>query len=375
MNRILFLSTGLNCGGAEMQIFHLAKGLQARGWQAQVVAMLSGGSIAEMFEESSIPVHDLGIRRGVPDIRAFMRLRKIILMFRPDVVHSHMTHANLLARMTRAICPIPVLVNTIHNMTEHRRWTELAYKMTNSMADLTTIICQAAAERYVKIGAVAANRVQVVVNGLPIEQFRPDSRSRAAIRQELEISEEFVWLAVGRMEAPKDYGTLVRAVAQTRNGLFLVAGDGPLRREMEQLAAELRVLDRIRFLGIRRDVPRLMAAADAYVMSSAWEGLPMVLLEAAASGLPIVATNVGGNSAIVRDGISGYVVPPCDPQALARAMQRMQMDPARPTMGSVARDFVEKHFSLSAVLDQWESIYRAFMEKPLEEMLAQGAAL
>ena len=101
----------------------------------------------------------------------------------------------------------------------------------------------------------------------------------------------------------------------------------------------------------------------------------MVLLEAAASGLPIVATNVGGNSAIVRDGISGYVVPPCDPQALARAMQRMQMDPARPTMGSVARDFVEKHFSLSAVLDQWESIYRAFMEKPLEEMLAQGAAL
>lgn len=375
MNRILFLSTGLNCGGAEMQIFHLAKGLQARGWQAQVVAMLSGGSIAEMFEESSIPVHDLGIRRGVPDIRAFMRLRKIILMFRPDVVHSHMTHANLLARMTRAICPIPVLVNTIHNMTEHRRWTELAYKMTNSMADLTTIICQAAAERYVKIGAVAANRVQVVVNGLPIEQFRPDSRSRAAIRQELEISEEFVWLAVGRMEAPKDYGTLVRAVAQTRNGLFLVAGDGPLRREMEQLAAELRVLDRIRFLGIRRDVPRLMAAADAYVMSSAWEGLPMVLLEAAASGLPIVATNVGGNSAIVRDGISGYVVPPCDPQALARAMQRMQMDPARPTMGSVARDFVEKHFSLSAVLDQWESIYGAFMEKPLEEMLAQGAAL
>lgn len=375
MNRILFLSTGLNCGGAEMQIFHLAKGLQARGWQAQVVAMLSGGSIAEMFEESSIPVHDLGIWRGVPDIRAFMRLRKIILMFRPDVVHSHMTHANLLARMTRAICPIPVLVNTIHNMTEHRRWTELAYKMTNSMADLTTIICQAAAERYVNIGAVAANRVQVVVNGLPIEQFRPDSRSRAAVRQELEISEEFVWLAVGRMEAPKDYGTLVRAVAQTRNGLFLVAGDGPLRREMEQLAAELRVLDRIRFLGIRRDVPRLMAAADAYVMSSAWEGLPMVLLEAAASGLPIVATNVGGNSAIVRDGISGYVVPPCDPQALARAMQRMQMDPARPTMGSVARDFVEKHFSLSAVLDQWESIYRAFMEKPLEEMLAQGAAL
>ena len=375
MNRILFLSTGLNRGGAEMQIFHLAKGLQARGWQAQVVAMLSGGSIAEMFEESGIPVHDLGMRRGVPDVRALTRLRKIILMFRPNVVHSHMTHANLLARMTRAICPIPVLVNTMHNMTEHRRWTELAYKMTNSMADLTTIICQAAAERYVNVGAVAANRVQVVVNGLPIEQFRPDSRSRAAIRQELGISEEFVWLTVGRMEAPKDYANLVRAVAQTRNGLFLVAGDGPLRKQVEQLAADLRVLDRIRFLGIRRDVPRLMAAADAYVMSSAWEGLPMVLLEASASGLPIVATNVGGNSAVVRDGISGYLVPPCDAPALANAIERMQMDPARPTMGSVAREFVEKHFSLPAVLDQWESIYRAFMNKPLEEAVAEGAAL
>lgn len=376
-NRPLFIVTGLNRGGAEIQVFYLAKGLRDRGWSAEVVSMLEGGTIVDDFRQAGIPLHQLGIRRGVPDPRAILRLRNIIRNFRPDIVHSHMVHANLLARITRLVCPMPVLISTAHNMTEGRRWTEIAYRVTDSIGDLTTIICNAAAERYVRVGSVPSERLKVVVNGLPVEQFRPDVNSRAQIRRQLGIREEFVWLAVGRFEPPKDYANLINAIAQVRSNpsLLLIAGDGPLRPDIEKLASDLKVSDRIRFLGIRKDISALMGAADGYVMSSAWEGLPMALLEAAASGLPIVATNVGGNAEVVRDGVSGYLVPPSDPQMLALTLKKMElMSPlVRTSMGLAGRDFVAAHYSISSVLDEWESIYRALIHKTSQLAFAQTA--
>jgi glycosyltransferase involved in cell wall biosynthesis len=376
-NRVLFVATGLNCGGAETQVFHLAKGLRARGWEVEVVSLLSGGFMANQFRQQRIPLSELGMHRGVPDPRAVLRLSKIIRSFRPDIVHSHMVHANLLARITRLVCPIPVLIATVHNMTEHRRWTENAYRLTDSLGDLTTIICNAARKNYVDLGCVPAGRLKVVANGLPIEQFRPDSRSRAVTRQQFGIGDEFVWLAVGRFEPPKNYPNLISALVRvpSRRDLFLIAGDGPLRSQIEKSAVQQNVSHRIRFLGIRKDVPALMAAADAYLMSSAWEGLPMVLLEAAGSGLPIVATDVGGTGEIVRDGITGYLVQPSDPIALAKAVLQMEqaLPSARAAMGAAGREFVIKNYSLSSVLGEWESIYQSFSQKKSQLAHPQAA--
>ena len=151
----------------------------------------------------------------------------------------------------------------------------------------------------------------VVPNGIPVDQFQLGSEIRQRIRNELEVEDKFVWLAVGRLEAPKDYPNLLHAMHafSTPRNILLIAGDGPSRASMEQLASTLGISSEVRFLGTRTDVPRLMAAADAYVMASAWEGLPMGLLEASASALPIVATDVGGNHEIVRDRISGELWP------------------------------------------------------------------
>jgi glycosyltransferase involved in cell wall biosynthesis len=376
--RILLLATGLNLGGAETQVFHLTKGLLSRGWQAEVASLLGGGIIADRFRQAGIPVHELDMKRGYPDPRAAIRLRGIILAFRPDIVHSHMVHANLLARLTRLICPMPALVSTSHSMIDGGRWIELACASTDRLSDLTTTISKAAAERHTRVGSVPKNRVKVVANGLPVEHFRPDPKTRAALRQELGIEDQFVWLAVGRFEAPKDYPNLVDAIRRSpsQRDIFLIAGDGPLRVEIERLAAKQGVSHRVRFLGIRTDVPALMTAADAYVMSSAWEGLPMVLLEASASALPIVATDVGGNCEIVRHGVTGFLVPPHDSAALAGAMQRMEQQSlsARAALGAAGREFVVKNYSLSSVLDEWESIYHSFIKKPEQTSRAQAGS-
>jgi glycosyltransferase involved in cell wall biosynthesis len=366
-SRILIVSTGLNRGGAETQVFYLAKGLRARGWEAEVVSLLTDGTMTQQFREVEIPIHQLGMHRGIPDPRAILNLRKIIRTFRPDVLHTHMVHSNLLGRVTRLFAHVPVVISTAHSITEGARWRELAYRITDPLADLTTIVSNAAAERYIRVGAVPARKLKTVPNGVELEAFKPNAEYRATLRAELGVDDQFVWLAVGRLDTPKDYPNLLTAFSRlaSRRHVLLIAGEGHLRESTERLATELGISEQIRFLGIRKDVPRLMAAADAYVMSSAWEGLPMVLLEAAASALPIVTTAVGGTDEIVQDGVSGFLAPAKNSEALAAAMQRMELLPveSRVSMGAAGRDHVSQHYGLSAVVDQWEDIYHSLSQR------------
>ena len=155
-----------------------------------------------------------------------------------------------------------------------------------------------------------------------------------------------------------------RVVREHPETMLLIVGDGPLRSSMEALAQELG-LGRVRFLGIRRDVPELMNAADAYVMSSAWEGMANVLLEASATGLPIVVTDVGGNREVVVDGKTGFLVPPKDPEALAQAMLRLMALPKeeRARMGRAARQYIETYYSLDKVVEQWEELYHKLLTR------------
>jgi glycosyltransferase involved in cell wall biosynthesis len=168
---------------------------------------------------------------------------------------------------------------------------------------------------------------------------------------------------VGRFETPKDYPTMLRAFADLRRtrpeALLVGVGRGPLQAETVALARELGLDQAVPIAGVRRGVPQVMNAADGYLMSSAWEGMPMVLLEAGAAGLPIVATAVGGNRDVVRDGETGFLVPPRDPGALAAAMRKLMSLPAaeRVRMGQRGRDHVETRYGLAQVAERWEAVY------------------
>ena len=366
---LLFLITGLAYGGAETQFVNLAIRLIKRGWELRVVSMLSPQACTEELKEAGIPLLTLNMRRGVADPRAVFRLVKILREWRPDIVHSHMVHANLLARIARLFYKIPVLISTAHSIDEGGRWREIAYRLTDSLADLTTNVSQAAAERYIRVGAVPKNKIRFMPNGIDTTKFKPDEAASRRLRNELGIENYFVWLAVGRFEAAKDYPNMLQAfkmvVDKKQNTLLLLAGQGSLLEETTKLAKELDLEDKVWFLGVRRDVPDLMNAADAYVMSSAWEGMPMVLLEAEACGLPVVATDVGGNSEVILNNKSGYIVPPGDSEALAAAMVKMMAlsEAERRAMGRAGRAHIEANYSLERVVDQWEELYRELLQK------------
>lgn len=256
-----------------------------------------------------------------------------------------------------------------------------AYRLSNGLVDHMTIVSQAAADRFVGEGIVPLKLLTVVPNGVDTEAIRRvPAAAREALLRSLGVGNRFVWLAVGRFEVAKDYPNMLRAFARVRAqqplATLLLVGKGSLQEETESLVRELRLADAVRFLGVREDVPVVMSAADAYVMSSAWEGMPMVLLEAAAAGLPIVATRVGGNHEVVLDQESGFLVPPRDHEALGSAMLQLGALSAgqRRSMGQRGYEHIRAHYGLARVAERWEEIYREVLRRKGGVAVGDGGA-
>ena len=360
MKRLLYVSTGLGRGGAETQVVALARTFRARGWDVRVVTLIPPAAFADELAAAGVPVVSLGMRRGRPTLGGLLAYVRLVRDWRPDVIHAHMVHANLLTRVLRPLAPAPVVISTAHSVDEGGRFRERLYRLTDPLADLTTNVSRAAVERYVAVGAAPAGRIRFVPNGVDLHRFQPDPERRARVREALGV-DGFLWLTVGRFEPPKDYPNLVSALAALGDGPWslAVAGDGPLRSETEALVAARDLTGHVRLLGPRTDVPDLLCAADGFVLASAWEGLPMVLLEAAATGLPIVCTDVGGNGEVVEDGVTGRLVPARDAAALGAAMAALMQTPrdARGAMGAAGAAHVRRAFDLERVADLWSSIY------------------
>jgi len=368
--RILLLSTSMGMGGADQQLLSAALELRSRGHEVRIVSLTPLGEMGARARAAGLPTESLEMRRGIPDPRGLLRLVRLVRAWNPTVLHSHMLHANLMARALRPFTRIPAIVSTIHNIYEGGRVRMMGYRLTNGLVDHMTIISQAAADRFIRDRIVPRALLEVVPNGVDTERYRSvPAGTRDRLRQSLGLGGEFAWLAVGRFEVAKDHPNMLRAFARVRAtrpdaGLLLV-GRGSLQGEVEALAGTLGLDGRVRFVGTREDVPEFMTVADGYVMSSAWEGMPMVLLEAAAAGLPIVATRVGGNQEVVQEGVSGFLVPAGDDQALAAAMLRLMALPEteRRAMGARGREQVRRDYGLERVVDRYETIYRGVLDK------------
>ena len=366
---IAILSTGLTYGGAETLVVQLALQLKSRGWDVKVISMRAPLAYVDKLSSQDIPVHTLEMKAGVPDIRAVFKLASLLRRWKPLILHSHMVHANLLARITRLFYWVPLQISTAHSLNEGGRWRELAYRLTDPLCNITTNVSQAAVERYIQVGAVPKDKICLMPNGVDTTKFRPSLKARDLIRRELDLGENFVWLSVGRFEAVKDHAAQIKAFAELsqegRKSLLLLVGQGSLETEIKNLVTSLQLDEKIRFLGVRKDITKIMNAADAYLMSSLWEGMPMVLLEAAAVGLPIVATNVGGNPEVVRDNENGFLVEKQNPQSLGSAMQRiMQCDKqGLQEMGGNGRTYIEQNYSMERITDRWERLYQQLWQE------------
>jgi glycosyltransferase involved in cell wall biosynthesis len=367
---VVYLSTDSGMGGAEREVCHLAEEFQRRGWAVTVISMLPLQSPIADLASVGIRTLSLGMRLGVPDPRALVRLGRILRRLRPDVLHAHMVHANLLARLSRLVAPTPVVISTIHNENEGAQWRYFAYRLTNRLSDVTTAVGRVAQLEAERRGAAPAGSIKLVPNGLATAPFERDGPTRERMRAALDLGDGFTWLGVGRLAEAKGHVDMIAAFAQALSeqpgARLLIAGVGQLEEAIRADVQRRGLQDSVRLLGLRSDVPALMQAADGFLMTSRWEGLPMVLLEAGASGLPVVATDVGGSRDAVLDGVSGYVTPVADPALSARAIARVMAlaHGDRRAMGEAGREHVRATFDIRAVADTWERLYSREEPRP-----------
>jgi glycosyltransferase involved in cell wall biosynthesis len=353
--------------GAERQAMLLAKGMRRRGWRVTMIALSgTGGEAASELRDAGVGFITLEMRKGLADPRGWLRLNRWLWREKPDVLHAHLPHAAWIARWSRLAAPVPVVIDTLHSSSTGKLGRRLGYRWSRWLPDRVTAVSEAAAEAHRAAGMVCESRLSVLANGIDGIAWRPDILARNAARRELGIGDEFLWLAMGRLEPVKDYPTLLQAMALARQTARLVIlGAGPLRGELQQMASELGLDGRATFLGFEPDARRWMQAADGFVHSSRYEGLPMVLLEAGACELPVVATDVPGTREAIVNGTTGWLTEAGDPAKLAAAMERMMNTPAaeRRAMGEQARSEVQRRFGMDAILDRWEQMYFDLLER------------
>jgi glycosyltransferase involved in cell wall biosynthesis len=293
--------------------------------------------------------------------------RRFLRVFQPDLIHSHTFPANMAARLLKISSPAAAVLSTVHNVYEGPWPRMLAYRLTDPLSRRTTAVSQAAADRYMRLQAVPARKSSVLTNGIDTTEFAPSSERRALTREQMGVREEFIWLAAGRIAPAKDYPNMLRAFALVRVAFpaarLWIAGEaaGAEFDRASNLAKLLGLVECVRWLGLRRDMPALFDAADGFVLASAWEGMPLAVGEAMAMEKPLVATDVGGVRELV--GGSGVIVPAKNAERLAEEMLAvMQTTPeTRGTLGRAARERIATHFSIDAKADEWEALYRSVL--------------
>lgn len=360
--RIALLVTGLNMGGAENQVVNLVDRFLALGHQVLLIALT--GDAAVLPKNPEVQLARLQMAKTPAGFLAgYRRARRLLREFFPDVVHSHMVHANVFSRLLRLTTAMPRLICTAHSSNEGGALRMWAYRLTDSLADMTTNVSHDAVMSYIRCGAVLPRKIMAMRNGIDCEKFRFDAASRAEVRHALGLEQDTpVLLAVGRFTEAKDYSNLLTAFStvSTRRGdcILLIAGGGKEQSRYEAQARHLNIAEKVRFLGVRRDIPALMSAADIFVLSSAWEGLPLVVGEALACERVIVSTDAGG----IREWLGGigHVVPTKNSPALAAAiLQSLELTAAEKNrQGQAGREYVLKHYSLEAVAAHWLEIYQ-----------------
>lgn len=352
--KILYIITGLGLGGAEKVVADLADQMVLRGHTVKIAFLT--GEISVRPKSDKIEIIPLKLNGAKDFFSASKRYRMLIKEYQPNVVHAHMVHANIFARLNRLFCKIPKLICTAHSSNEGGKLRMLTYKYTNFLSDFNSNVSQAATQSFINTKAFTHNNLKTIYNGIDLSTFKKQD----AINND---SNTINFLSVGRFNNAKDYPNLLNAihtVTATHNNLhFYIAGDGELRNEIESLIKRLNIEKFVTLLGRRNDIPLLMSQADFFVLPSKYEGFGLVVAEAMACETFVIATDCGGVKEVM--GNNGFLIPPEDPVALSNAISKaISISPKdRSFNNEKALQHIKMNFDLEKIIQQWEMIYES----------------
>ncbi|MEK7469342.1 MAG: glycosyltransferase [Planctomycetota bacterium] len=341
--RILFLITELDPGGAEKQLYHLATGLDRTRFEPRVLCLRGFGAVGEALIQAGVPAESLGMKRKW-DIGAPFRLKRKLAEWKPDILHSFLFHANMLGRMVARRAGVRRVIGSVR-VCETRKHHLLWDRLTQGQMDCETCVCEAVREYTERVAGIDPRKLVVVRNGVELPSLEGVDRSRPEA------------LFVGRLEPQKDVRSLLAAWPLVRKRVpearLRIVGKGPQEAELRGLGVE-----GVEWCGFQADVAPFWRSARVLVLPSKWEGLPNVVLEAMAWGLPVVATAVGGSVELVREKVTGYVVAAGDPLSLADRLSSILEDrEMAKSMGEKGREVAGREYTVSGMVRANEELY------------------
>ncbi|EYF02311.1 glycosyltransferase family 4 protein [Chondromyces apiculatus] len=368
--RIAHLVLALRVGGLERVVLRLLERTPRDRFTPVVCALEEPGALAPELDRLGVPLTVIRRRPGL-DPRLPVLLSRWMAREGIDLVHTHNPNPHfygaLAAMMTRTMTGIPGrkrtprLVHTKHGRnTPGARRKVLVNRLASSLTDRVIAVSEDARKVAVEIEGVDPRRVVTILNGVDTEEFRPGDPAEARARLGLP-QRGFHIGCVARLSPEKDHATLLTAfsalLARRADAHLTLIGDGALRRDLEAQAASLGITSSVTFTGMRSDIAESLPAFDVFTLTSRTEGISLTLAEAAACGLPIVATRVGGNPEIVREGETGLLVPPNDPAALTLAFDTMASRDDREALGARGRAWVAERFSAAQMARAYTTLY------------------
>lgn len=355
---ICHVSMSLATGGLERLLVEFSRLHDRARFRMQFVALQDLGTPAEDIRANGCEVASMRFGE-VGKLKMLWQLASHFRRIRPHVVHTHNTYAHIYGTLAARLSGVPVVVNTQHGrgcgiMPKNRQHFRIANRWTDSIV----AVSEDSAAQCRLDDPRSSERIMRIWNGIDVERFD--------FRLSPPAGERPTAISVARLSPEKDFATLLHAVAQVVREVpdfrLRLVGDGDERDALERLTDQLGLRNHAEFLGERKDVPALLEEAGFFVSSSRTEGVSLTLLEAAAVGLPIVTTSVGGNPEVVEDGLTGFLVPPEQPSALAAAIVRMCHSRDRwADMGRLGRERVERHFEIERMVREYEELYERLL--------------
>lgn len=379
MIKIVRIITRLNIGGPARNAVLLTEGLNNNGFKTCLVTgcpEIAEGDMSYFALEKGIEpviINELGRSVNlIKDIKALWKIYRIIKKEQPDIVHTHTAKAGTLGRVAAILAGVPIKVHTFHGHVFDGYFNSLVVKifiviekiLARFTAKTIAVSNSVANDISARYNITVEDKLVVIPLGFELERFFEADKNKGKLRQELGLDKDVLLIGiVGRLVPVKNHKMFLDAIKNITAKIIIV-GDGELRQELENYAEKLGIRDKVIFLGWRRDLENIYADLDVVCLTSLNEGTPVSLIEAMASGRPVVATDVGGAKDIVKDGINGRLVVSDDTDGFSAAvLDLLNNSNKRMIMGNNGREFARKNFNKKRLVEDTKNLYESLLKE------------
>ncbi|MCR1951310.1 glycosyltransferase [Clostridium sp. DSM 100503] len=367
MKKVIFFITGLDIGGAEIQVYRICKYIDKSDLDIKLISLTDNGKIGQMLKQENIEVFCFNIKKN--KIKGIINIFRFVRKENPDVVIGFLFHAIIISRVIGWLNSVPNIISSIRSFNTGGVFRETLLKITDYMSNTTIVNSYIVYDEVLSKRIVKKEKLKVIRNAIDTEHFKFNKEYRHTWRKKINVDNNtFVWMAVGRLVYEKDYITMIKAfkkvLEQDENVILYIVGDGYMKNEINDLIAKYGLSNNIIINNKSEEINKLLCACDGVVLTSRWEGIPNIIIEAIALNRIVVATNVGGVSEVIKN--ENFLVESENVDSVVKGMIEAKKEwevLGGEEFGLKSRKRIEEDYDVRNIVVKWKEVINADYKK------------